>query len=595
MGSFMTGQTLKRIVLVLAAMALAVIALGTLLLPGNGQRTGAQIASRPNIVVVMTDDLDEQSMEQLGGIRNVMGTNGTTFENAFVSYALCCPSRSTFLRGQYAHNHGVTSGSNLLGEPRFRELGLDQSTIATWLNDAGYQTKYLGKYLNGYKGPYIPRGWDEWFAFTNPASDNVVVNSNGQEVSLAGNSTDVFADEISDFITRSSAKPDPFFVMVGTRAPHRPVEIAERYSNSFANTPLPRPENFGEEFVSDKPQWVQSYPRLTQTKIDQLQQEYRGRLRSMLPVKDLLDQTITTLQQTGELDNTYIFFTSDNGFHLGNHRIAPGGKRTPYEEDIGVPLMVRGPGVPAGDVRNQLVVNTDFAPTLADLADIPIPTFVDGSSFAPLLTSTLPSSWRTAFLQESWRDEDVFTSRVVPTNAGVRTGTHMYVEYETAEQELYDLGTDPYQMESLPQADNQQLYSQMQARLDALRACSGATCRAHEWNTQVISTIPKANATAVAPTSNIKANFSEDMMSSSITSKTFKLLENGTTTKVAATVSYDASTDTATLDPTNSLRSGVTYKAIVTTGAKDVAGNPLDQNPTKIGLQQNTWLFTVSP
>jgi hypothetical protein len=169
----------------------------------------------------------------------------------------------------------------------------------------------------------------------------------------------------------------------------------------------------------------------------------------------------------------------------------------------------------------------------------------------------------------------------------------MYVKYETAEQELYDLDTDPYQMESITQADNPQLYSTLQAQLDALRACSGATCRAHEWDTQVISTIPKANATAVSPTANIKATFSEDMMASSITSKTFKLLENGTTTKIAATVSYQPSTDTATLDPTNSLRSGVTYKAIVTTGAKDVAGNPLDQNTTIPGLQQKAWSFTV--
>jgi N-acetylglucosamine-6-sulfatase len=584
-----TGQTLKHIVLVLAAMAMAAMALGALLLPGDDQRTEAQTASRPNIVVVMTDDLDEQSMQRLGGIGNVMGTNGTTFENAFVSYALCCPSRATFFRGQYAHNHSITSGSNQLGEPRFRQLGLDQFTVATWLDDAGYQTKYLGKYLNGYKGPYIPPGWDEWFAFTNPASNNVVVDDNGQEVALAGNSTDVFADEISDFITRSSANPDPFFVMVGTRVPHQPPEVAERYLNSFANTSLPKPPNFDEADVSDKLQWVQSYPRLTQTQIDRLQQEYRGRLRSMLPVEDLLDQTIATLQQTGELENTYIFFTSDNGYHLGNHRIAPGGKRTPYKEDIGVPLMVRGPGVPAGEVRQQLVVNTDFAPTLADLAGTPIPAFVDGSSFAPLLTSTPPSSWRTAFLQESWREDSV-----VPTNTGVRTETHMYVEYETGERELYDVALDPYQLQSRPRAGNEQLYSDLQTRLNALRTCSGAVCRAAEWDTRVTSTVPKANATAVSPTTNVTATFSEDMNVDTITGQTFKLFKKGTTTKTGATVTYDAITDTATLDPTSSLEGGVTYKAVVTTGAKDVAGNPLDQNSSTAGLQQKAWLFTVS-
>jgi N-acetylglucosamine-6-sulfatase len=582
MVSSITDQTRKHIVLVLAAMALATMALGGLLLPGDNQRSYAQTASRPNIVVVMTDDLDEQSMQQLGGIRNVMGTNGTTFKNAFVSYALCCPSRATFFRGQYAHNTSITSGTNQLGEPRFRQLGLDQTTVATRLNDVGYRTKYLGKYLNGYTGPYVPPGWDEWFAFHGGAENNVVVKENGQKVSLAGNSTDAFADEISDFITRSSATPDPFFVMVGTRVPHRPVEVPSRYLNSFANASLPKPPNFGEENVLDKPQWVQSKPSLTQTKIDQLQQEYRGRLRSMLPVEDLLEQTIATLQQTGELDNTYIFFTSDNGFHLGNHRLAPGGKRTPYEEDIGVPLMVRGPGVPAGDVRQQLVVNTDFAPTLADLADAPIPAFVDGSSFAPLLTSTPPSSWRSAFLQEIWREK----AGGVPTNKGIRTETHMYVDYETGERELYDLSTDPYQLESLPRTTgNEQLYSELQTRLDALRGCSRAVCRAHEWDTKVISTLPKANATAVAPTANVQATFSEDMMASSINGTTFQLLEQGSTTQIGATVTYEASTDTATLDPTNSLQSGRTYMAVVSTGAKDAAGNPLEQ--------PHTWFFTV--
>jgi hypothetical protein len=171
----------------------------------------------------------------------------------------------------------------------------------------------------------------------------------------------------------------------------------------------------------------------------------------------------------------------------------------------------------------------------------------------------------------------------------------MFTEYvDTGEHELYDLDADPYQLDSLPQADNQQLYSQMQSRLDALRSCSRAICRANEWDTQVMSTIPKANATAVAPTANIKATFSEDMMVSSINATTFKLSEGGSTTQIGATVTYQPSTDTATLDPSNSLKRGVTYKAIVSTGAKDMAGNPLDQNSTTAGLQQKAWLFTVS-
>ena len=184
-------------------------------------------------------------------------------------------------------------------------------------------------------------------------SDAGRINDDGQETTLGGHSTDVFADKASDFIRRSSANPEPFFVMVGT-GPARSAGGGRPLPRQLRHTPLPRPPNFDEADVSDKPQWVQSYPRLSQAEIDDMQTLYRERLRSMLSVEDLLEQTIATLQETGELDNTYIFFTSDNGFHLGNHRLrvtAPVDKKTPYEEDIGVPLMVRGPGVPAGAVR----------------------------------------------------------------------------------------------------------------------------------------------------------------------------------------------------------------------------------------------------
>jgi hypothetical protein len=237
-----------------------------------------------------------------------------------------------------------------------------------------------------------------------------------------------------------------------------------------------------------------------------------------------------------------------------------------------------------------MVINNDFAPTIADLAGASVPTFVDGRSFVPLLTASPPSTWRTAFLEEG-------TSRPyvprVPMNKGVRTTGHTFVEYDTGEHELYDLDADPYQLKSIPQAGNEQLYSSLQTRLDALRSCSGAICRANEWDTKVISTIPKANVTAVAPSTDVKATFSEDMMSSSINATTFKLFKQGSTTQIAATLTYDASTDTATLNPTNSLQGGITYKAVVTSGTKDVAGNPLDQNPTTAGLQQKTWLFRV--
>jgi N-acetylglucosamine-6-sulfatase len=516
---------------------------------------------------------------------------------------LCCPSRATFFRGQYPHNHGVTSDKSTEGEPKFRQLRRDESTVATWLNESGYQTKYLGKYLNGYRGPYIPPGWDEWYALQGSVENNVV-NDDGQSVQLTRNSTDVFADKASDFIRRSSVNPDPFFVMVGTRAPHRtrggsdPIgpEVPDRYLNSFADAPLPRPPNFDEADVSDKPRWVKSFPRLSQAQIDEEQTLYRQRLRSMLPVEDLLRQVIATLEETGELNNTYVFFTSDNGFHQGQHRLAPGDKKTPYEEDIGVPLIVRGPGVPADAVRQELIINNDFAPTIANLAGASTPAFVDGSSFAPLLSTSPPSSWRKVFLEEGWLPATI----AVPTHKGVHTQDHMFVEYNTGEHELYDLRLDPYQLQSKPRAGNEQLYSELQNRLNALRACSGMGCRAAEGFPDttmppptdsvpgpptVESTMPNADETGVARTIDIKATFSEDMNGATITGNTFKLFKKGSTTKIAAAVSYDASTDTASLNPNQDLTRGVTYKVVVTTGAKDLAGNPLEQ--------QHRWFFKV--
>ncbi len=451
------------------------------------------------------------------------------------------------------------------------------------------------------------------WTLSDPATGKM--NNNGQQTTAGGHSSDVLAEKTSDFIRRSSLKPAPFFVVVGTKAPHAPPEVAARYENSFVDTPFPSAPNFDEPDVSDKPEWVRSYSRLSQAEIDDMRNLYRERLRSMLSVEDLLEQTISTLQETGELDNTYIFFTSDNGFHLGEHRLRVTervDKRTPYEEDISVPLMVRGPGVSAGATRHQLVINNDLAPTIAELAGVPTPGFVDGSSFAPLLTSSPPSSWRTAFLEEGWLPEG--TGFEVPTHKSVHTQDHMFTEYvDTGEYELYDLNADPYQLESKPLAGNEQLYSTLQTRLNALRDCSGAGCRSAEGfpdaapsdttSPRVSNTSPQHKATGVSASTNLTATFSEKMMASSINTQTFKLFEinpDGSTTQITD-VTVIPSTDglEATLDPfgtstTTHLANGTTYKAVISTGARDEAGNQLDQHPTMTGLQQKAWSFTVS-
>ena len=389
-----------------------------------------------------------------------------------------------------------------------------------------YQTSYIGKYFNGYNDLYKPPGWDEWFVLQGDPNNNQV-NDNGQSVAIGGHSTDAFADEATDFIRRSSSSREPFFAMIGTKAAHGPPEVAERYQGSFATTPLPRPPSFNEADVSDKPAWVRGYPLLTQTRVERTEQEYRERLRSMLSVEDLLRRTVATLQDTDELENTYILFTSDNGFHMGVHRL-PNGKVTPYEEDIRVPLMVRGPGVPAGTVRQQLIVNTDFAPTMASLAGVSTPEFVDGSSFAPLLTDSPPPSWREAFLEEGWpTDSDAQGTSgglpKIPVNKGAHTQDHVFIEYETGERELYDLSKDPYQLASKPQAGNEQLYSGLNARLGNLRDCSGEGCRAAEWAS---SPLPETTIDS-GPSGTINADSASFAFSSSVPGSTFECSLDG--------------------------------------------------------------------
>jgi N-acetylglucosamine-6-sulfatase len=286
----------------------------------------------------------------------------------------------------------------------------------------------------------------------------------------------VLAGKATDFIRRAAADGLPFFMYLAPYAPHQPATPAPRHAEAFAGVTAPRPPSFNEADVSDKPAWVQSRPLLTATQIAQLDLLYRKRLQSLLAVEDLLEQLIQTLLATHQLRHTYILFTSDNGFHLGQHRL-PAGKNTAYEEDLRVPLLVRGPGVPAGRVLEHLAVNIDLAPTFAELAGAVAPEFLDGRSLVPLLGPHPPplASWRQAFLLESGFRTG---ARVFQ---GLRTTTHTYVEYvNTGERELYDMVDDPDQLHSLHDTAEPALLAQLAARLAQLRTCAGAACRTAE-------------------------------------------------------------------------------------------------------------------
>jgi N-acetylglucosamine-6-sulfatase len=456
----------------------------------------------PNLILILTDDLDlgpvgyPGPISYMPQIQSLLVNQGLTFSNAFVTRSLCCPSRASILRGQYPHNHTITSNRPPDGgEARFRELGLDSSTIATWLQAAGYQTVLVGKYLNSYAKPwtYVPPGWNEWYAYVDSIGEggyfNSKLNENGQIVIYGSDPedylTDVEAGIATDFIRRTTA---PFFIYLAPAAPHGgPPTPAPRHVGYFAGLIAPRPSSFNEADMSDKPTWLRSKPLLTDQQIAAIDATYEARLETMLAVDDMVAALVQTLGETGQLSNTFIFFTSDNGFHQGEHRLV-GGKDTAYEEDTRVPLIVRGPGVPAGQAVEHQAINSDLAPTLAELAGASAAEFVDGRSLVPVLSQTPPplETWLQRFLVERWPPSDLGNPRV---NHTLRTLQYAYTEY-LEENELYDLSSDPFQLDNFYSTADPDLIAQLVSQLDALKVCAAASCRTAEDGTATPTPTP---------------------------------------------------------------------------------------------------------
>ncbi len=436
-----------------------------------------------------------------------------SFDNYFVSVSLCCPSRATTLRGQFAHNTGIkTNGGTNGGFVTAHTTGIESSTIATWLHEDGYRTGLIGKYLNGYPNTagdtYVPPGWDEWDSSVkgNPYSEyDYTLNENGVLVGYGHRPRDygttVYLKKTEDFVTRAAQANQPFFAYLGVYAPHGPATPAPKDVDAFPGAVAPRSPNYNEADVGDKPAWIREKPLLDAQQQAKVDTKYRRRIQSLQAVDRGIGQLISTLKRNGQLANTYIVFASDNGFHLGNHRLLQG-KQTGYDEDVHVPFIVRGPGVPKGAHRSQITGNVDLAPTFAGLAGASTPIFVDGRSFAPLLRPNPPSaaSWRTAYLLEHYTqtgnepagtqpeeppDDDTNAhtaaaearSEGLPELRGIRTARYTYIELATGEQELYDDRVDPFQLQNLASSASPSLLASLHARLVALSDCRANTCR----------------------------------------------------------------------------------------------------------------------
>ena len=315
------------------------------------------------------------------------------------------------MRGQYTHNTGVWFNKNgpSGGWEGYKSRGYENNNVATRLDGAGYRTGYFGKYLNGYRGTAVPPGWDDWFAMPGQGGYfNYDVNDNGTMrhfgTAEGAYSTDVLSAQTQEFIDASVGAGKPFFAYVAPKAPHGPLVAAPRHKNAFDGAKAPRPPTspaFNEEDVSDKPPWIRSLPSLTPTRIATIDDKHEGRVETLQAVDDLVKAVVNKLDSRGALGNTYVVFTSDNGYQLGEHRTQF--KSWPYEESIHVPLVIRGPGVRLGSTTDKLVLNTDFLPTFTDLAGTATPPYVDGRSLRPVLTESA-TSWRTAILLEGRKD-----------------------------------------------------------------------------------------------------------------------------------------------------------------------------------------------
>ena len=529
--------------LLIAALVASTVACGSVAFPAPTQRQEADASSdqqaapdapgasgvprkRPNVLVIETDDMRWDDLRWMPNVRRLLQRRGLSFENSFAPYPLCCPSRSSFLSGQYTHNHHVYTHLEPYGFAAFP----DRRSIATVLQGAGYQTGLFGKYLNGYGEQYlrsggsslnyVPPGWDQWYAGSDHLWDydhpnhgggtytynHLVQNINGKIHSFPGRySTDVVAEQARAGITGFSKTRAPWFVWWTPTAPHHglPVEPDDplptrRHDGEFSSWDTPgRPEwvkgrfdgrithgsgtpssGSAEKIIKDKPNYLRRQPELTATEKAAETEVTRQRAESLFALDVQIRRTYAHLRKIGELENTVIAFTSDNGYYLGEHRKRTG-KITLHEPSLRVPLLIAGPGVPHGR-RYDPVTTIDLAPTLAAYAGTKM-NRADGTSLLPIIRGD--QGWDRAVVTEGMMGfgryaEEFDLGRSPLDTRGLRLGRWKLTRYSTREKELYDLRTDPLELRNLARVPAHA--GTLRKMLDLYARyhdCRGAECR----------------------------------------------------------------------------------------------------------------------
>ncbi|KEF58669.1 arylsulfatase [Exophiala aquamarina CBS 119918] len=484
------------------------------------QPTGTP-AKRPNFVFIITDDQDLHlnSIDYMPKLNQYIGAEGTFFKKHFCTIAICCPSRVSLLTGRMAHNTNVTDVNPPYGGySKFISQDLNDKYLPVWLQEGGYNTFYTGKLFNGhnitnYNSPY-PGGWTGHDFLLEPGTyrywNATLGHDEDPPMSYPGEyNTDLVTERALTLLDRASQDDRPFFLGIAPIAPHfalsngtlDPPEPASRHSHLFPDAQVPRTNNFNPSEKSGV-SWVSTLPQQNGSQVQYNDEFYRLRLQALQAVDEMIESVVNKLDSYGILDNTYIIYTSDNGFHIGQHRLPPG-KTCAFEEDINVPFYIRGPGIAKGEVTDSVTSHTDIAPTLFQLAGIRLRDEFDGSPMPIQISEaeTQPHASEHVAV-EYWGlgvGEGKYAAAAVnglaqPNNTykAIRViGTDYNIFYSvwcTNEHELYNMTVDPGQMVNLAtDASNSagmiigREVEDVQERLDALlfvlKTCKADQCR----------------------------------------------------------------------------------------------------------------------
>jgi arylsulfatase A-like enzyme len=440
-----------------------------------------------NIVFVLTDDLAWNLVRFMPHVLQ-MQQQGTTFTHYYVTDSLCCPSRSSIFTGKYPHDTTVFTNTGAHGGyAKFESAGNATQTYAVTLGAAGYRTAMMGKYLNGYD-PTINQadpGWLEWEVAGNGYPEfNYKLNQNGTATSYGATPSDYLTDVLSglavNFVRDSG--PHPFVIEVAAFAPHAPYTPAPRDVGTFHEA-VPRTPAF-DTANTNPPMWLAMHAPLAPADLQALDTAFNLRVEAVQAVDQMIATLLATLAASGLDQSTYVVFSSDNGYHMGEHMLHAG-KMTAFDSDINVPLIVVGPGVPAGATVDAIVENIDLCPTFAEIAGVAAPATTDGHSLLGLLHGQPATDWREAALIEhkgpdlqppdpTDPDNEPAPGPMPNSYEAIRMASSVYVEYQDGETEYYDLATDPDEMTNTSAALKPTQVQTFHRTLVAIKNCHDA-------------------------------------------------------------------------------------------------------------------------